>query len=92
MKIGILALQGDYEKHARILESLEIKSALIRYPQELEDVGGLIIPGGESTTLTHLMQKNNFYQTIKEFANDNPVLGTCAGLIMMADKVEHTLV
>ncbi|HBN45111.1 MAG TPA: pyridoxal 5'-phosphate synthase glutaminase subunit PdxT [Candidatus Marinimicrobia bacterium] len=92
MKIGILALQGDYEKHALILENLEIESVFIRYPQELHDVDGLIIPGGESTTLTHLMHKNDFYNTIKEFAKSKPVLGTCAGLIMMANKVEHALV
>ncbi len=92
MKIGILALQGDYEKHSQILIELGLDYTFVRYSEELKELDGLILPGGESTTLTHLMQKNNFYQTIQTFAKDNPILGTCAGLIMMANKVEHTLV
>jgi 5'-phosphate synthase pdxT subunit len=92
MKIGILALQGDYEKHGHILYGLGLDHTFVRYPAEIENVDGLIIPGGESTTLTNLMQKNSFHKTIQTFAEDKPILGTCAGMIMMSKKVNHRLV
>ena len=92
MKIGILALQGDYEKHGHILYDLGLDHTFVRYPAEIENVDGLIIPGGESTTLTNLMQKNSFHKTIQTFAEDKPILGTCAGMIMMSKKVNHRLV
>ena len=84
MKIGILALQGDFNKHGLILEQLDLEPTLIRYPSDLNHVSGLIIPGGESTTMTKLMDRAGFYESITSFANTNPVLGTCAGLIMMS--------
>lgn len=92
MKIGILALQGDYEKHTQILDQLGLDPILVRYPIELLDIEGLIIPGGESTTLTHLMKRMNFYETMIDFAKEKPILGTCAGLIMMAKVANHNLV
>ena len=92
MKIGILALQGDYEKHSQVLIELGLDYTFIRYPEELKKLDGLIIPGGESTTLTSLMQKNSFHKTIQTFAEDKPILGTCAGMIMMSKKVKHRLV
>jgi len=92
MKIGILALQGDYEKHSEILDELGLDSILIRYPNEIKDIDGLVIPGGESTTLTRLMRRMNFYNTIIEFAKEKPILGTCAGLILMAIRTHHELV
>ena len=92
MKIGILALQGDYEKHSQVLIELGLDYTFIRYLEELKELDGLIIPGGESTTLTNLMKKSNFHQTIKKFAEDKPILGTCAGMIMMSKKVNHQLV
>jgi len=60
MKIGILALQGDFNKHRLILEQLELEQSLVRYPSDLNHVGGLIIPGGESTTMTKLMTRSGF--------------------------------
>jgi len=84
MKIGILALQGDFNKHGLILEQLDLEPALVRYTSDLNHVNGLIIPGGESTTMTKLMDRAGFYEHITSFANTNPVLGTCAGLIMMS--------
>ena len=84
MKIGILALQGDFNKHGLILEQLDLEPALVRYPSDLNHVNGLIIPGGESTTMTKLMDRAGLYESITSFANTNPVLGTCAGLIMMS--------
>jgi len=88
MKIGILALQGDFNKHRLILEQLELEQSLVRYPSDLNHVGGLIIPGGESTTMTKLMTRSSFYEYITSFANTNPVLGTCAGLIMMSNQAK----
>ena len=88
MKIGILALQGDFNKHRLILEQLELEQSLVRYPGDLNHVGGLIIPGGESTTMTKLMTRSGFYEYITSFANTNPVLGTCAGLIMMSNQAK----
>jgi len=84
VKIGLLALQGDYEKHSRILSQLGMQAELIRYPQQLEDISGLIIPGGESTTMSKLIDTSEFRQPILSFAQRSPILGTCAGLIMMA--------
>ena len=84
MKIGILALQGDFNKHGLILEQLDLEPALVRYTSDLNHVNGLIIPGGESTTMTKLMDRAGLYESITSFANTNPVLGTCAGLIMMS--------
>ena len=88
MKIGILALQGDFNKHRLILAQLELEQSLVRYPSDLNYVGGLIIPGGESTTMTKLMTRSGFYEYITSFANTNPVLGTCAGLIMMSNQAK----
>ena len=88
MKIGILALQGDFNKHRLILEQLDLGPTLVQYPSDLAHVGGLIIPGGESTTMTKLMDRAGFYEYITSFANTNPVLGTCAGLIMMSNQAK----
>ena len=88
MKIGILALQGDFNKHGLILEQLGLEPTLVQYPSDLDHVRGLIIPGGESTTMTKLMDRAGFYKAITAFANTNPVLGTCAGLIMMSNKAK----
>lgn len=88
MKIGVLALQGNFENHENVLRTLGIDPVKVRYPSQLDGVEGLVIPGGESTTLTHLMKTNNFFEPIKSFAKNNPVLGTCAGLIMMAKKID----
>ena len=88
MKIGILALQGDFNKHRLILEKLDLEPTLVQYPSDLDHVRGLIIPGGESTTMTKLMDRAGFYKAITSFANTNPVLGTCAGLIMMSNKAK----
>jgi len=85
--IGVLALQGDYEKHIHILDLLKIQNMEIRYSRELDMIQGLVIPGGESTTITDLMGRNGFYEPIRNFAKNYPILGTCAGLIMMASSV-----
>ena len=90
--IGVLALQGDYSKHLEILEKLKISSCEIRYPQQLNEINGLIIPGGESTTMTDLIERNDLHNNIITFSTKNPILGTCAGLIMMSRSVNDTRV
>ena len=85
--IGVLALQGNYSKHIEILDKLKISSCEVRYNNQLDEINGLIIPGGESTTMTDIMSRNNFYDKIKLFSQTKPILGTCAGLIMMAKSV-----
>lgn len=90
MKIGVLALQGNYEMHSQVLERIGIEPVTVRYPYELDTVEGLVIPGGESTTMSKLMDRMDFYTPLKSFANDYPVLGTCAGLILMSEKVVDT--
>lgn len=83
-KIGVLALQGAFAKHEQMLEKLGRQTLQIRYPEELKHCSGLIIPGGESTTLTHQIKAMHFLAPLKEFANSHPIFGTCAGLILMA--------
>ena len=90
MKIGVLALQGNYEMHNQLLERIGVDPVSIRYPHELDAVDGLVIPGGESTTMSKLMKRIGFYKPLKSFANDYPILGTCAGLILMSEKVVDT--
>ncbi len=88
MKVGVLALQGAFREHIRILKSLGVDALEIRLPGELDEIDGLIIPGGESTTMRKLLADYRFVDTVKEFAaSGKPVFGTCAGLIIMADRV-----
>jgi len=90
--IGVLALQGDYEKHIQILDKLKLQSMEIRYPNQLDSINGLVIPGGESTTMTDLMSRIGFHDPLRNFAKDYPILGTCAGLIMMSKPLPDTRV
>ena len=82
--IGVLALQGDYSKHKEILDKLKLSSCEIRYSHQFNEISGLIIPGGESTTMTDLIDRNGLHKDIYSFSKSKPILGTCAGLIMMA--------
>ncbi len=90
--IGVLALQGAYQKHVEILSRLGIESRLIRKSAELEQCAGLIIPGGESTTMSLLIQQAGMYEPLHDFAEDKPVMGVCAGMIMMATAVDDARV
>src|SRR3989475_3285144 len=90
MKIGVLALQGDFALHARALARLGVGVVEVRKPAELNAVGGLIIPGGESTTLLHLMQEWEVFPALEKFhAGGRPLYGTCAGCIVLAREVER---
>ncbi|MFH1852018.1 MAG: pyridoxal 5'-phosphate synthase glutaminase subunit PdxT [Candidatus Neomarinimicrobiota bacterium] len=83
MEIGILGLQGDFAKHRDLVERLGLNPRVVRYPAELDQIQGLVIPGGESTTMTKLFEAMGFHAPLREFAASYPILGTCAGLIMM---------
>ena len=86
--VGVLALQGAYQKHIDMLHALGVPAHTVRQPHELDDCFALIIPGGESTTISLLIQKNGLYKPIKAFAENHPVMGVCAGMIMMATEVD----
>jgi len=81
MKIGILAVQGDFREHAAMLRRLGAEPVEVRRPEQLEDVDGLIIPGGESTAITRLIRIYGLEEALRRFAR--PVFGTCAGMILL---------
>lgn len=88
-KIGVLALQGDYEKHARALERAGAQVAEVRTAEELSAVDGLVIPGGESTTMLRLLDRESLFEPLRKFGAAKPVFGTCAGAILLAKEVEN---
>ena len=88
MTIGVLAIQGDYEAHGRVLEGLGAKVIYIRKPQQLDDVDAVVIPGGESTTFLKFLEQQNFFGKLGDFVKTKPALGTCAGAILLAKEVE----
>jgi pyridoxal 5'-phosphate synthase pdxT subunit len=89
LTIGVLALQGAYEAHAQTLRLLGATPKLVRTPQDLEGISGLIMPGGESTTMLKFLERNNFFNTLQDFVRTTPTFGTCAGAILLATQVEH---
>lgn len=89
MKIGVLALQGAVAEHIRSLELAGAEAVAVKRVEELEGLQGLVIPGGESTTIGKLMRKYGFMEAIADFsAQGKPLFGTCAGLIVLADQIE----
>ena len=93
MKIGVLALQGAFAEHIAILSRLEVDSMPVRLPHQLMGLDGLIIPGGESTTLTRLMHSYDLMSEISTLAeNGSPILGTCAGMILLAKEISDNKV
>ncbi|MCP4358298.1 MAG: pyridoxal 5'-phosphate synthase glutaminase subunit PdxT [Chloroflexi bacterium] len=87
MKIGVLALQGAFSEHIKILQTLGVAAVEVRLPKQLADLDGLIIPGGESTTIGKLAVMYNFMELLRHFAVEKAVWGTCAGMIFMAKEV-----
>ena len=81
--VGVLALQGDFEAHSRIVRALGARPREVRIPADLEGLGALIIPGGESTVMTLGIQREGLTEPLREIARQVPVLGTCAGMIML---------
>ena len=88
MKIGVLALQGDFDAHRRRLEALRVEVVLVKKPEQLDDIDGLVIPGGESGTFLKLLGDAGF-EKLKQFVTTKPTFGTCAGAILLARQVEN---
>jgi len=90
MKIGILAIQGDYEAHAEMLDRLGVEHTFVRTPGDLEGLNGIILPGGESSTHIKVMTEEGLYDALKQFAaNGGAFFGTCAGAILLAREVHN---
>ncbi len=91
MKIGVLALQGAFIEHIGFIQQLGVEASPVRLPNELDSLDGLIIPGGESTTILNLMHSFNLVQPLKELAQAGlPIMGTCAGMVCLAKKVSNS--
>lgn len=88
MNIGVLALQGDFDAHRRRLEELRAKVVLVKKPEQLDEIDGLVIPGGESGTFLKLLGEAGF-EKLKQFVTAKPTFGTCAGAILLAKEVEN---
>jgi pyridoxal 5'-phosphate synthase pdxT subunit len=88
MKIGVLALQGDFDAHRRRLEELGAEVVLVKKPDQLDAIDGLVIPGGESGTFLKLLGEEGF-EKLKQFVRVKPTFGTCAGAILLATEVEN---
>ncbi len=88
MKIGVLALQGDFDAHRKRLEELGAEVVLVKKPGQLDEIDGLVIPGGESSTFLKLLGEAGFAK-LKEFVRLKPTFGTCAGAILLAKEVEN---
>jgi len=90
VKIGILAVQGDFEAHAAMLAGMGVESVEVRTPADLEGCDGLILPGGESTTQLQFLQEEGLYGAIRKFAAEGgAIFGTCAGAILLASEVKN---
>ncbi len=88
MKIGVLALQGDFDAHRRRLEELGAEVVLVKKPEQLDAIDGLVIPGGESGTFLKLLGAAGF-EKLRQFVHAKPTFGTCAGAILLASEVEN---
>lgn len=86
--IGVLALQGAYDAHVRALTALGATPRLIRVPAELDALDGLVMPGGESTTMLKFLDRNGFFDVLQSYVKTTPTFGTCAGAILLATRVE----
>ena len=89
MTIGVLAIQGDYHAHQRVLDRLGADTLLVKKPEQLDQVAALVIPGGESTTFLKFLEREGFLQRLREFVRVKPTFGTCAGAILLAKDVEN---
>jgi pyridoxal 5'-phosphate synthase pdxT subunit len=89
LTIGVLALQGDYEAHARAFAGSGVRTVLVRNANELSSIDGLVLPGGESTTMLKFLENDGFFDALVKFASTKPVFATCAGCILLAREVLH---
>ncbi len=88
-RVGVLALQGDFEAHERALKRAGAEAVEVRSASDLESVGGLVIPGGESTTMMKLLEEEKLLDPLREFGREHPIFGTCAGAILLATDVAN---
>jgi pyridoxal 5'-phosphate synthase pdxT subunit len=88
-RVGVLALQGDFEAHEKALARAGADAVEVRTAKELEDVQGLVIPGGESTTMLKLLDATGLKEPLRQFAKTKPIFGTCAGAILVARQVTN---
>lgn len=88
MKIGVLALQGDFDAHKKTLEKLGAEVVLVRKPEQLDEIDGLVIPGGESSAFLKLLGEQGF-DKLSDFVRQKPTFGTCAGCILLAKEVSN---
>ena len=86
-RVGVLAIQGDVREHITHIQAAGGEGVLVRKLSDLDDIKGLIIPGGESTTMSILAEKNNLFPKLRSLVTEIPMFGTCAGLIMLANKI-----
>jgi 5'-phosphate synthase pdxT subunit len=88
-RVGVLALQGDFAAHGAALERAGAEPVFVREPEQFADLDGLVIPGGESTTMLKLLHHDGLFDALLEFGRRKPVFGTCAGAILLANEVSH---
>ena len=88
-RIGVLALQGDFEAHGRALEKAGAQPVYVRQAGELDRLDGLVLPGGESTTMLKLLREQQLFEPLREFGRRKPIFGTCAGVILLATEVSN---
>lgn len=91
MTVGVLALQGDVREHIELLKTLGADAIAVKTEEQLRSIDGLVIPGGESTTISKLLVIFGMLEPVRKFAQSKPVLGTCAGLILLSDSVQGRL-
>jgi 5'-phosphate synthase pdxT subunit len=89
MKIGVLAIQGDYHAHRAVLERLGADVLLVRKPEQLDSIDAIVIPGGESSTFLNFLEERGFLDKLRDFVRTKPAFGTCAGAILLARNVEN---
>jgi len=90
-QVGVLAIQGDYDRHRHQLGRAGASSVLVRLASDLRDLDALIIPGGESTTMDIMIDRFNLREPLLEFGRSKPVFGTCAGMIMLSTSIENNV-
>ena len=90
LKVGVLALQGSFEEHLNMLESLGVEAVEIRLPEQLEDLDGLILPGGESTTIGKLAVEYGLMDPLRAFGKEKTIWGTCAGAILLSKDAHRS--
>jgi pyridoxal 5'-phosphate synthase pdxT subunit len=88
-RIGVLALQGDYAAHAAALEEAGARASEVRKPRDLEGLDGIVLPGGESTTMLKFLERHGLFEALADFCKVKPTFGTCAGAILLAREVRN---